>query len=146
MANAYLMDPANRRRLRFEDDAAAGRTLAWPEGTPDAVVAALRTRSASAGRALRADEADDYDGGADDYAGDELDDEVGQEDDAADSGGEKKASKKQKQEVDAGASSTNSASELVCRPLPLALQLWQPLVYVPVSRAILATQQNSPVL
>lgn len=55
ITGAYIMDPANRRLLRYEEDATAGRTLAWPEGTPDAVVDALRARSASAGRDLLED-------------------------------------------------------------------------------------------
>lgn len=56
MTGAYIMDPANRRLLRYEEDTTSGRTLAWPEDTPGAVVDALRMRSASAGRDLLEDD------------------------------------------------------------------------------------------
>eukprot|EP00892_Ulva_mutabilis_P012316 jgi/Ulvmu1/9457/UM052_0023.1 len=105
MANAYLMDPANRRLLRYEDDTASGRTLAWPQGTPDAVVDALRARSASTGRALTADGAD-----GEDDADDELEEEVNPED--SDYDDDVMAPKKKQEQTskteDAATSSINS--------------------------------------
>ena len=115
MSSAYIMDPANRRMLRYERDEAAARTLAWPEGTPDAVVDALRERSAAAGRDLMADEADKADKPDKE---DKADNAIKADDKDSSAGGEAKAdagadaekntAEKKEETVDAATSSTNS--------------------------------------
>lgn len=94
MAGAYIMDPANRRLLRYEEDATAGRTLAWPEGTPNAVVDALRARSASAGRDLLEE--------------DDAKKDRAKEDAAKEAGEDEKPKKKKDAHGDAGEAATSS--------------------------------------